>query len=370
MQMNYDLSSGNSGSSPARQAQLTDEESMNLAQLRAFHAVAAHGSFSAAAQFLGVSQPAITQHVKSLEESTGVRLFRRSGSRVELTPDAEDLWPLVRQAVLAFDEISLRMDNGRSLAAGNLSLGLCAPHLAMRLIARFLETFPSIRVDVRIENSSRLVELVVNRRVDIGLATLREPIPELTCMPIIDQEVLVLVHRQHPWWDREEVDVAELQQVPLVLREKGSMTRRLFEDGLRQAGIGLTERLTLSSREAVKEAVATGLGLGIVLDQELGCDPRLRGLTVRGAALNATEYLLISESASSSGLVRGFLDLAAQERSQASSPISECDSAGQWCRRSPRMPRLSPIAGAAAATGTRRAGASRALRRRAALLRT
>ena len=93
---------------------------MNLAQLRAFHAVANHSTFSAAAQALGVSQSAITQHVKSLEDAVGTRLFLRSAGGVELTADALDLLPKVRQAILMLDDIATRMNEGRVLATGHL----------------------------------------------------------------------------------------------------------------------------------------------------------------------------------------------------------------------------------------------------------
>src|SRR4051794_17417412 len=115
---------------------------MNFSQLRAFHAVAIHRTFSAAAQALGVSQSAVTQNVKSLEDAVGARLFHRSGGGVELTADAHDLLPKVRQVVLLLDEIDARMDGGRGLHTGHLSLGLCAPYVAMPILERFSAQHP------------------------------------------------------------------------------------------------------------------------------------------------------------------------------------------------------------------------------------
>ncbi|TCR70478.1 LysR substrate-binding domain-containing protein [Bosea sp. BK604] len=285
---------------------------MNLAQLRAFHAVANHRTFSAAAQALGVSQPAITQHVKSLEDAVGTRLFLRTAGGVELTADALDLLPKVRQAILMLDDISARMSDGRSLATGHLAIGLCAPYVAMPILERFTTEHPGIQLEVRLENSSSLLELVAQHRVDIAVATLREPHPDFACDFLIDQRVEILVHAGHPWWERRQVEARELPGQRLVTREAGSMTRHLFEAALAEHGLELPPHLILGSREAVKEAVAAGIGIGIVLDQERGFDPRLRAITVSDFEIAAGEYLVTRRENRSLGGVAAFLAIAGE----------------------------------------------------------
>jgi aminoethylphosphonate catabolism LysR family transcriptional regulator len=283
---------------------------MNLAQLRAFHAVAVRHSFSAAALTLGVSQPAVTQHIKSLEAAIGARLFHRLANGVELTPDGAELLPKVRQAVLILDDLAARMNDGRDLRSGHLSLGLCAPYVAMPILDRFAIDHPGVRLDVRLDNSSRLVELVSEHRLDIALATLQQPDPDLACERLIDQEVLILVNADHPWWEIGAVPVEALQGERWVSREAGSMTRRLFETALAARSVEILPALVLGSREAVKEAVAVGLGVGIVLDRELGHDPRLRGVRVTGADMTASEYLITRPEARKLGAVREFIEIA------------------------------------------------------------
>lgn len=283
---------------------------MNLAQLRAFHAIANHRTFSAAAQSLGVSQSAVTQNVKSLEEAVGARLFLRTASGVELTADALDLLPKVRQAILMLDDISARMSDGRSLATGHLAIGLCAPYVAMPILERFTAEHPGVQLEVRLENSSRLLELVAQHRVDIAIATLREPAPEFVCDFLVNQRVEILVHAGHPWWNRRQVEARELLGQRLVTREAGSMTRHLFEAALAQRSLELPPHLILGSREAVKEAVAAGIGIGIVLDQERGFDPRLRAITVSDFDIVAGEYLVTWRETRGLGSVAAFLAIA------------------------------------------------------------
>ncbi|MBS7542824.1 LysR substrate-binding domain-containing protein [Ancylobacter oerskovii] len=284
---------------------------MNLAQLRAFHAIATHRTFSEAAQALGVSQPAITQHVKALEEAVGGRLFLRSGAGIELTPHARELLPRIRQVALMLDDIDARMEEGRTLNAGYLALGLCAPYVAMPILERFGTLHPGIRLDVRLENSSVLLDLVAQNRVDVAIATLEAPHPDFACERLIDQQVMVMVPEGHSWWGRRTVALHELAEQRIVLREAGSMTRQLFEAALARHAIALAPYLVLGSREAVKEAVAAKIGLGIVLSRELGCDPRLHAVAIEGAPARADEYLVARRETRHLGAVAAFAAIAA-----------------------------------------------------------
>jgi aminoethylphosphonate catabolism LysR family transcriptional regulator len=283
---------------------------MNLAQIRAFHAVAMHNGFSAAAQALGVSQPAVTQHIKALEDALGARVFSRGSAGVELTAEGRELLPHVHRAIMMLDDLGTRIDNGRSLRVGHLGIGICAPYVVMPILRRFTTEHPGVRIDMRLDNSSRLLDLVAGNRVNLAIATLLEPDAAFFCEPLVEQSVRVLIPEGHAWWERDGVSVRELRGVDFVLREPGSMTRHLFERGLARAGVEVDVRLALGSREAVKEAVGSGLGLGIVLDKELGHDPRIRGLAITDAAMSASEYVVALPEVASLGATAAFIAAA------------------------------------------------------------
>ena len=282
---------------------------MNFAQLRAFHAVAKYGTFSAAAQALGVSQSAITQNVRALEDSMGGRLFYRRGTGVELTADGDDLLPHVLGIIKGLEDVTARLGGGKQLRIGHLSVGLCAPHVVMPLIRQFRSGHPGIRIDTRMHNTGQLLKLVAQWRVDLAVVTLTAPVEDLACHRLADQQVLLLVPADHPWAEREAVDVAELAGQPFVLREQGSMTQQIFDEALASRAIEVRTELVLASREAVKEAVASGLGLGVVLDKELGHDSRLAGIRLVGADLSAAEYLVAHQEVAELGAVREFISL-------------------------------------------------------------
>lgn len=283
---------------------------MNLAQLRAFHAVAKQGTFSAAAHVLNVSQPAITQHVRALEEAMGGRLFHRRGTGVELTADGNELLPHVHQIIKGLEDVSARLESGKLVRSGHLAIGLCGPHVALPLIRQFRAKHPGIRIDTRMHNSSTLLELVAQVRVDLAIVTLTAPINDLVCHRLVDQNVLLVVPAEHEWAGRDSIEIAELAGQPFVLREQGSMTQQIFEQALAAAGIQIRRELVLASREAVKEAVAAGLGLGIVLDKELGHDSRLAGVKLVGGNVAAAEYLVAHPEVSELGAIREFIALA------------------------------------------------------------
>jgi LysR family transcriptional regulator, low CO2-responsive transcriptional regulator len=283
---------------------------MNFAQLRAFNAVATHRTFSSAAQALGVTQSAITQNIKSLEESVGASLFTRSGVGIELTASAYDLLPRVREVVLALEDLGARISKTRDLRMGHLSIGLCAPYVAMPIFERFSASYPGVTLNVRLGNSSSLLELVAQHDVDIAVVTLLQPSEDFVCEKLVDQQVMIVVHPGHPWWRRDRVTVAELAHQPFILREVGSMTRQIFERVMAKRGIAITTRLVLGSREAVKEAVAAGLGIGIVLSQEIGQDPRVRGIKIEDADITAGEYLVTLPRNRERGVIREFFAVA------------------------------------------------------------
>src|SRR5262249_25545763 len=158
--------------------------------IRAFHAVAVHNGFSAAAQALGVSQPAVTQDIKALEDALGTRLFSRGSGGVELNAEGRELLPHVHRAVMTLDDLGSRINDGRSLRAGHLGVGICAPYVVMPILKRFATKHPGIRVDVRLDNSSRLLDMVAGNRVNLAVATLCEPNAELFCEPLVEQRVL------------------------------------------------------------------------------------------------------------------------------------------------------------------------------------
>ena len=142
---------------------------MTPTQLRAFHAVASTGSFTAAARALHTSQPPITTHVRELEERYGVELFHRHGRGAELTAVGRKLLAITQRVIANHEEaVELLQDAGR-LKSGHLHLGVIAPFGITALLARFREAYPQIQITATPGNSSELLEGLRRYRLDVAL---------------------------------------------------------------------------------------------------------------------------------------------------------------------------------------------------------
>ena len=265
---------------------------MNFTQLRAFHAVASAGGFTRGAARLGLSQPALTVQVRALERAYGIELFRRRGQRTELTDFGREVFRHSRQLFARLDDLEQLLVAAGSLRTGRLELGADGPFAVMDLLAGFVRRYPGVRVVMRLGNATRVLAELREGQTDVAVLNLIEANAELFSRPLLRDRLIAFVGATHAWADRDEVAIEELGSAPLILREPGSATRAVLADALAVAGLVPRLALELGSREAVREAVLAGLGVGVVFARELVGDARLRPLAITGADLGATVSLV------------------------------------------------------------------------------
>jgi DNA-binding transcriptional LysR family regulator len=256
--------------------------SITLAGLRAFVAVVEAGGLSAAARALGVSQPSVSVQLATLEAACGVMLLHRR-PRLALTEAGRDLLLRARLVLSRFDELEHGLGELRALRRGRLVVGLSTPAFAMPLIARFQALHPGVTVSTRLGNTATLTENIAACGIDLAVMTLLEPLPGMACTTIARQRLVLCVPAGHRLATGRALRLPALAGLKLVMREPGSMTRRMLEQLLAGAGLAPQVQLEVGSREAVKEAVAAGLGVGALLDGEVGQDPRLATVKLLGA---------------------------------------------------------------------------------------
>ncbi len=291
---------------------------MNLAHLRAFHAVATEGGFSAAAAARHVSQPTVSSQVAALESRYGVRLFERAGRAVLLTETGSALLEVSRRLFALEEQAEEVLTAARELRAGSLRLGSDGPHHAIPLLARFMRRFPGVEVSLETGSSERMLRALYGARIDCALIARTEPDPRLYALPYGSSPLVLFVPRGHRWARRAAIALAEVAGERVILREAASVTRQVFERALAESGIRPAAVMRIESREAVREAVAAGLGIGVVARAELDPDPRLRAVRIADRELAITEHLVCLEERRRLRMVAAFLALAAEARERPS----------------------------------------------------
>jgi aminoethylphosphonate catabolism LysR family transcriptional regulator len=277
---------------------------MNHAQMKAFHAVAREGGFSAAARALGLTQPTLTVQVRALEEAYNAPLFHRRRRQVSLTRAGEELYTLTQRYFSVEREAGefLRAEGG--LSQGRVSIAADGPFHLMPLIGAISDELPGLEIVVSVGNSEAVVRALLDYEAEFGLLSEYRMDDRLAVLSASRHPIVLMMPAGHEWAGRSGISITELHGAPMVLREKGSSTRRTFETALAAAVITPKVVLEIGSREAVREAVAAGLGLGVVQEPELGEDARIAAAPIEGADLQATELIVCLEERRESPVMR------------------------------------------------------------------
>lgn len=278
-------------------------------QLRSFHAVAVAGSITAAAALLHVSQPTVTIQLRQLEAHYGVELVRRTSRGVRLSELGESLFTITRQLFALEGEAVELLNAAGSTVRGQLRVGGVAPYFVMRLLSAFSRDHPSVNVSLLLDNSASIIRKLADQEIDVGIVGQTSLDTRLHALPYSKQDVVVFCRDDHPWADREGIELAELADQPLVLRETGSTCRRTLEHALQERGIVPDVTLEVG-REGVREAVVAGFGVGITTDVEYVPDRRTRMLRILDADIFTEAFAVCLRERRSVSVTRAFMKTA------------------------------------------------------------
>lgn len=283
------------------------DSGITLNALRVFVAIVDAGSFSKAAIDLGTSQPSISAQLSSLERAVKVLLLRRR-PRLEVTEAGRELLVRARLIIARLDEFECQVSALHALARGQLSVGLSGPHVAMRLIASFLDRHPGIALSTRVGNTSALLADVAQCRIDVGIVAMDAPVATLACTRIFDLRLAVCLPRDHALAGKSRIVLAQLADAAFIQREEGSVTRSVAERLFAAAGFTPSIRLEVTGREAMKEAVVAGLGIGLLFAHEGEGDQRLACVILEPGQPRAGIYAVALGESLDIPAVRGFID--------------------------------------------------------------
>ena len=285
---------------------------MNASQLRSFHAVAQTGSFTAAAKKLHITQPAVTTQVKALENHYDVELFHRSRKGCALTEFGEALFELTLQMQNLDEEAAFLLSSVSGETKGTLRIYADGPFHSIGILTQFHERYPQVSIKLTVGNSARIEKALQSFEADVAVLaelSLEGDVFSLSCGR---QPVAVLVPKSHPFARRSFIELKALHQCTMIRREEGSRTQEAFDRVCQQCGVVPEFAFEMGSREALKESVAAGLGIGAVSLPETGNDNRVRAIEIRGAEIETEEHVVCLKIRRDTRLVRAFLEVAAQ----------------------------------------------------------
>jgi DNA-binding transcriptional LysR family regulator len=289
---------------------------LNLNKLEVFAAVVRTGSFSAAAQQLLMTQPAVSQHIHDLEASVGTRLFERGRRGVTLTRAGEQLHEYTRAIFQLVAEAESAITDVENLVAGQMRVG-ATPGISVYLlpdpIQEFHSRYPKLQVSVQTGITPHILEDLRLGKQDLGLieGELGEPLDAVLGVQMLDVvEQWVVVGPKHAWWGRNEVPIEELGGQSVVLRQRNSQTRMWLEGVFQQHSLHPRVAAEFDNVESIKLAVSNSMSITVLPDYavqhevELG---RLWLLHVAGRPLQRTLKVVWNKETYTSPVTRAFL---------------------------------------------------------------
>jgi LysR family transcriptional regulator, transcriptional activator of the cysJI operon len=265
-------------------------------RLRVFRAVATEMSFRKAAEVLHLSQPAVSQHIRALEEEAGARLFDRArgeghGSQISLTEAGRVLLGYANTAAETMVEAQRALAALNHEAVGELRLGASttvAQYVLPRILGAFLRQYPQVKLSLVSGNTERIVEAVAEEQVELGIIEGPAMRRDVKTQRMMKDEMVLIASPNHAWAGRKgTIAPEELARVPLLVRERGSGSRRVVERALKRVGLSLRSlkvAMELDSTEAIISGVEAELGVGFVSRSAIGKVLRLGSVKIVGVS--------------------------------------------------------------------------------------
>lgn len=254
---------------------------LTFRQLETFAAVARLGSFSRAAEALHLTQPAVSIQIRQITESVGLPLFEQSGREIRLTAAGQELLRTARELDDSWNRFESAVDALKGLKKGRLRVALVttAKYFLPRMLGAFCQRYPDIEIELEVANRARIIERLRANEDDLYIMSFPPEELDVVATPFLDNPLVVVAPAAYPL-PAGPLSLADLAPHPFLLRETGSGTRKAVDRHLAANGLTLKVKLALGSNEAIRDLVASGMGLAILSRHVLGEHPEQEGLRI------------------------------------------------------------------------------------------
>ena len=292
-----------------------------LHQLQILEAIARHGSFTRAAEELELTQPTVSQQIKRLTQTIGLPLFEQLGKQIYLTAAGQEV--LAASAIISekFAELEIAIDEIKGLKQGRINLvaSTTAKYFVPRLLGTFRRKHPDIELALHITNQEGVLARLARNQDDLYFTGRPPSDLEIELRPILENPLVVVAPSNHPLAGKTNIALNELATEPFIFREAGSGTRSVVEHFLAENRVAVDVVIELSSNEAIKQAIAGGLGISVLSQHSLDLETQnglLTILNVEGFPIQRHWYVIYPTGKQLSVAAQTFLDFSIAQGKQ------------------------------------------------------
>ena len=245
-----------------------------LHQLKVFEATARNSSFTKAAEELFITQPTVSTQVKQLTKAVGLPLFEQIGKRLHLTEAGGALLATCQEIFERLDNFEMTIADIKGTRQGRLKLGVIttAKYFIPRLLGSFCQQYPGIDIALEVTNHQKLEERMLNNEDDLYIVSQPTEDIDLCWEPFAENPIVVIARKDHPLAGIPNIPINRLNDEPFIMRETGSGTRQAVQRLFTEHQVSVRTRLELGSNEAIKQAIAGGLGISALSKHTLISD--------------------------------------------------------------------------------------------------
>ncbi|MFM7449437.1 MAG: LysR family transcriptional regulator [Leptolyngbyaceae cyanobacterium] len=284
-----------------------------LHQLKVFEAVARHSSFTRAAEELFLTQPTVSMQVKQLSKAVGMPLFEQVGKRLYLTEAGKQLYSTCQDIFDRLSQFEISIADLKGLKQGNLRLSVVttAKYVIPRLLGPFCQRYPGIDVSLTVTNHEYLLENLANNRDDLYILSQPPDDLDVSIHPFLENPLVVIACHDNPLVGEKNIPLKRIAQEPFIMREPGSGTRKSIQKMFDDHDLDVKVKLDLGSNEAIKQAIAGGLGISVLSLHTLalqGTNSSLAILDVEGFPIQRYWYVVYPAGKQLSIIAQTFFD--------------------------------------------------------------
>lgn len=293
---------------------------MDIASLKAFLAVAEHGSFSSASEHLFLTQPAISKRIAALEAELESALFDRIGRQVSLTQAGKALLPRAQQILREVEDSTRAIRNLSGDVSGTLSIGT-SHHIGLHrlppVLRTFSKTYPDVELDIHFMDSEDACRAVEHGDFELGIVTLPlQPSAVLQTKLIWPDPMCVIVGRAHPLAQQKQVSLKQLSEHKAVLPARGTFTREIIEQAFLKHHVNVNINMSTNYLETIKMLVSVGLGWSVLPESMLSKE--IKAILVQGFKLKRALGLVWHKARTLSNAAHAFQTLLIENKRASS----------------------------------------------------